>query len=141
MGTILVLDDSLFHMRGGVGYTQQGEFVAVAHHTSLRMDQLKLREGLNEVYKCASCDYQSDIRSDWEDHYKSIHGLTVSPQDSDTPIIFKYGRIIGMMSSQLQQSGINIGPYDIIESELSTFAKIISNLNDGQKDLCRYFVT
>ena len=107
-------------------------------------EKLKSTERRNGVYKCGGCEFQTEIQAEFEDHYMNKHGVGVGPDEAalylypDDSRNTKDDRIIGLMASELSQSGINLGPYEIIESDLKTFGEMISNLQKWQKVKCRY---
>ena len=61
-----------------------------------------------EIFECDTCQFVCDSKKELGDHYKSDHAVTER-------------RIISQMTTQLQNSSIDLSPYDIIQADVRTF--------------------
>ena len=72
------------------------------------MNPEKAENIVADIFKCDSCQFVCDSKKELGDHYKSDHAVTER-------------RIISQMIRQLQNSSIDLSPYDIIQADVRTF--------------------
>ena len=61
-----------------------------------------------DIFECDTCQFVCDSKHALGDHYKIDHAVTER-------------RIISQMTTQLQNSSIDLSPYDIIQADVRTF--------------------